>query len=42
MNTVLFISGHPDDHMTGAGFLNKLTGWEKKSINRKKILDCFL
>ncbi|MBS3167626.1 PIG-L family deacetylase [Candidatus Woesearchaeota archaeon] len=24
MNTVLFISGHPDDHMTGAGFLNKL------------------
>ena len=24
MKTVLFISGHPDDHSTAAGFLNKL------------------
>ena len=24
MNSVLFISGHPDDHITSAGFLNKL------------------
>ncbi|MFA4887427.1 MAG: PIG-L deacetylase family protein [Candidatus Nanoarchaeia archaeon] len=35
MKSVLFISGHPDDHMTGAGFLLKL---KKKGYNLFEIV----